>query len=248
MDLGMYRLMADYADNFKASRENNAESLFEVQYVIGGQTATGNFLGNNFFELFAPAGSGAAVTGVPNSNGQGRNTPTNDMVNAYEPGDARAAISVRTAYTTPGTPPGVVKINYIAKHLDPTATAGSLGAGSGNNWRVMRYAEVLLIYAEALNETGGGHPLAFDAINQVRRRAQLPDLTGMSQTDLRKAIIQERRVELAFENHRWFDLLRTGTALEVMRKTKNMQERNWLLPIPQRDRALNENLEQNKDY
>lgn len=252
MDLGVYRLLADYADNFKSSRENNPESVFEVQYVIGGQTATGNFLGNNFFELFAPAGSGALVTGVPNSSPQGRNTPTNHLVNAYEPGDARKEVSVRTEYTSPGTPPTTVKINFITKHLDPAATAGSIGAGSGNNWRAMRYSEVLLIYAEALNEISGGNAQALEAINQVRRRAggttPLPDLAALNQQAFRNAVAQERRVELAFENHRWFDLLRTGKALEIMGQTKNIQARNLLLPIPQRDRALNENLEQNKDY
>lgn len=252
MDLGTYQLLPDYANNFKPSQENNMESLFEVQYVIGGQTATGNFLGNNFFELFAPVGSGSLVTGVANSSPQGRNTPTADLVNAYESGDQRKDFSLRTSYTRPGTPPEIIQVNYITKHLDPSATAGSLGAGSGNNWRVLRYAEVLLIYAEALNELSAGNPLAYDAINRVRRRAggttPLPDLNGLDQSTFRMAVWKERRLELAFENDRWFDLLRTGQALTIMKATKNIQPRNLLFPIPQRERVLNEKLSQNEGY
>lgn len=245
MDLGIYGLLPAYADNFKVTTENNTESLFEVQFVIGGQTATGNFLGNTFFEMFSPLGSGGIVNGVPGSNPLGRNSPTSNMFQAYENGDLRRDFSMGTSYVRP---PETIKTNFILKHNDPTATVGGLGAGSGNNWRVMRYAEVLLMYAEALNETAGGNQLAFDAINAVRKRASLGILSGLDQVALRNAIERERRVELAFENHRWYDLLRTGKALQTMQATRGMQARNILLPIPQREKQLNDNLIQNPGY
>lgn len=250
IDLGIYDLLPVYADNFKVTTENNKESLFEVQFVIGGQTATGNFLGNNFFEIFSPLGSGGIVNGVAGSNPTGRNAPTDNMFQAYESGDPRRNFSMGTSYVRP---PETITVNFILKHNDPTATVGGLGAGSGSNWRVMRYAEVLLIYAEALNETAAGNLLAFEAINAVRKRARgsasvLPDLGGLDQAAFRDAVARERRVELAFEDHRWYDLLRTGKALPVMQQTRAMKERNVLLPIPQREKQLNNSLTQNPGY
>ncbi|MBD0254167.1 MAG: RagB/SusD family nutrient uptake outer membrane protein, partial [Cytophagales bacterium] len=136
------------------------------------------------------------------------------------------------------------------KYLDASATAGGLGTGSSNGWRVLRYADVLLVYAEALNELGYGNPAAFAALNQVRGRAGLPALDAAAlpgQEAFREKVYAERRVELAFENHRWFDLLRTGRA-QTLLAAKGAQPRYLLLPIPQRERDLNPNLTQNEGY
>ncbi len=119
---------------------------------------------------------------------------------------------------------------------------------------VLRYADLLLMQAEALNETGAdGHT----ALNLVRNRAGLPDLSGLSQSALRDEIIHERRVELALEGQRWFDLITLGIANDVINSI--VEERNdiirgftpnrsELLPIPQKERGLNPNLTQNPGY
>ncbi len=258
--LGVYALLPDYADVFRAQFRNSAESVFEVQFFIGAQSGTGNFLGNNFYELFAPAGSAALVTGVVGSNGLGRNIPTNNLADAYESGDPRRPLSLDTAFVRP--PSDTVVVNFIRKHLDPTAVGagggGSFGSGSQNGWRVVRFADVLLMHAEALNELGNTGA-ALEAVNLVRQRARggaspltvLPDLAGLDQAALREAIFRERRVELAFENHRWLDLVRTGRALEVLGNPPNnkpIQLRNLLLPIPQREIDINPALVQNPGY
>ncbi len=257
IDANTYRLMPSYADLFTVQNRNSAEAIFEVQFARGGQVGTGNPIVSFFYQQFAPAGSGTAVTGVANSDGEGRMLPTNAFFDAHETNDPRRSTNVRTAYVrTLSGRPDTVKVNFTAKYLDPSATAGgglSSGNGSENTWRVMRYADLLLLYAEALNEIGGGNAAAFDAVNQVRRRAKgtatdvLPDLQGLSQAELREAIYRERRVELAFEGHRWFDLVRTGRAAEALR-SKNFQPRHLLLPVPQRERDLNANLTQNAGY
>ncbi|WP_332369797.1 RagB/SusD family nutrient uptake outer membrane protein [Spirosoma telluris] len=119
--------------------------------------------------------------------------------------------------------------------------------GDGN-WIVLRYADVLLMYAEALIEQNQT-TLALPYLNQVRKRAGLADRIDLSQSDARLAIEQERRIELAFEGHRWFDLLRTGRALTLMRATgKTLSERDLLFPIPQQQIDINPLLKQNPGY
>ncbi len=258
MDLAAYRLLPNYADAFTVQNRNSAESIFEIQFGRGGQVGTGNPVTGFFFQQFAPAGSGDIVTGIAGSNGEGRMIPTGEFVNLYETNDPRRDASVRTFYVrVTGVRRDTVRINHTIKYQDPQATVGGGGAsgnGSENGWRVLRYADVLLMHAEALNELGGGNALAFEAVNQVRQRARganpatvLPDLAGLSQAALREAIYRERRVELSFEGHRWFDLVRTGQALDAL-KGRNIQLRNLLLPIPQRERDLNPNLTQNTGY
>lgn len=90
-------------------------------------------------------------------------------------------------------------------------------ADSGADWYVIRYADILLMYAEALNEVNKG-PVAdaYAAINQVRKRAGLTDLTGLTYETFKAAVYNEERLESPFEGHRWFDLLRTDRAMTVM--------------------------------
>ena len=100
---------------------------------------------------------------------------------------------------------------YIKKFARPHSQFNN----TGQNWPVYRYAEVLLFLAEALNEQGKTGDAA-TYINQVRARAGLAATTASSQADMREAIFKERRVELAFENKRWFDLVRTGRVKEII--------------------------------
>ena len=109
---------------------------------------------------------------------------------------------------------------------------------------MIRYADVLLMYAEALNEEGRTGE-AMDAVNEVRDRAELGDLVGLNQADLRDAILEERRLELAAEGHRWFDLVRTNRLEEIVEAAKpgvDVTQEHYLFPIPQRERDLNPNL------
>jgi len=211
IDLNVYSLVPNYADNFNINKENGPESIFEVQYIEGN-----NGLSSDFVDTFCPWDVyDDSVTGYEIENGaqNGWNIPTQDMLDAYEQGDKRRAASLNEDFISDEwgyLVPYVIKFNSIAKVQFQT----------GNNFPVYRYADVYLMLAESLNEAGyeaGGD--AFHYLNLVRERAGLADKTSATvpdQASLRLVIAHERQVELAFENHRWFDLLRTGTATTVM--------------------------------
>lgn len=256
-----YSLNPVYADNFNPAKKNGPESIFEVQYQGG------NDLGewSNFAYLFAPRLSGGAVTGFANTAPSGRNIPTADMIAAYETGDLRKDASLKTSYTVNGT---VVPIPYVIKFTHQHTISGR----TDDNWPVLRYADVLLMLAESINEASGPTAEAFDYLNQVRKRAGLTALTGLSKAAFKTAVMKERRVELAFENHRWFDLRRTMTPAELAaflnaygtkEKAKptvdrggiafNAQdyvftENEYYLPIPAPQILINSKLTQNPGY
>jgi len=239
-----YQLLPTYAAVFGIANENNRESIFEVQFKKGS-----NNEGSPFTNQFAPIGSGTAVVSVGNPLGQ--NIPTANMSNAYETNDVRKAVSMRNSYVLGST---TVQHNYIIKYAGVPAA----NLDSDNNWIVLRYADVLLMYAEALNELGyvADGP-AFTYLNQIRTRAGLPSKTSTNvdlalrvadQAAFRLAIEQERRVELAFEGHRWFDLVRTGRALTIL-AGNGMQAHHVLFPIPQSQIDINPALiKQNPGY
>jgi hypothetical protein len=104
------------------------------------------------------------------------------------------------------------------------------GNDSKANWKVIRYADVLLMYAEALNENGKTSE-ALGFLNQVRARAKVPVYSGLGQADTREKIYLERRLELSSEGQRWFDLVRTGRALTVM-APYGMKPYMTVFPIP----------------
>lgn len=227
---GLYDLLPDYAFLWDLQHENSEESLFEVQYKKGG-TGTGSPFANSF----APRFSENLV--VPVGGTGSLNAPTNDMAAAYEPGDLRKDISMSWGYVNEEG--DSIKWKYVEKYRDVPFADGD----SDNNWPVLRYADILLMYAEVLNELGfEANGKAFESLNKVRRRAGLPPLSAdnsnpaykvANQEEFRLAVEHERRVELAFENHRWFDLLRTDRALEVMSsKGYNIGEEDLLCPIP----------------
>ncbi|MNL34574.1 SusD family protein [compost metagenome] len=134
--------------------------------------------------------------------------------------------------------------NYVIKYSGVPAAS----LDSDNNWIVLRYADVLLMYAEALNEIGyvADGP-AFGYLNQIRGRAGLGNKTSNNpvaalrvpdQATFRLAIEQERRVELAFEGHRWFDLVRTDRALTLL-GSRGMQAHHNVFPVPQSQIDIN---------
>ena len=202
MGLGVYELLPDYADVFDPANPNNEEIVFAVQFNQG----AGN-QGSNYLVDFCPQESSTAI--LQQGGCFGFNQPTQDLADAYEEGDARRAVSMAEGYTN--LEGAFVSDRYITKYPGRPGTEG----GSNDDWPVLRYADVLLMHAEALNEVGQTGA-AYAPLNEVRARAGLDPLSGLSQAQFREAVYHERRVELAFEGHRWFDLVRTGRAVEVM--------------------------------
>ena len=138
---------------------------------------------------------------------------------------------------------------------------GTKGSNNGMDFNIMvlRYADVLLMASEAMNEIGYGNTTALEYLNEIRKRSHASEYsyTELSnQEKFREAIAKERRLELAFENHRWFDLLRTGKAIEVMNSCKdgsifdlNINQHQLLFPIPQNQiDASGGKLTQNEGY
>jgi tetratricopeptide (TPR) repeat protein len=241
IDLQEYTLV-DYRSLFTNGSSNLAESVFEIQFVKG------KGLGNNFSAMFTPAVTSMALfTG--NLQGGGRIVPTADMINAYEKGDLRKEASVRD--TIPLIGGGKTYGRYGIKFVDFSAI--DLNDGS-STFTVMRYADVLLMYAEALNELGRT-PEALPNVNMVRQRAGLAPLSGLDQTGLRLELEKERRVEFLYEGHRWFDLVRTGRARQLLNAhhasqgfSFTVEDYELLLPIPQNEIDLNPSLKQNPGY
>lgn len=272
-----YTLLPSYASVFDLSNKNSRESIFEIQYNASLQGQWSNFIYN-----FIPRMTSSAIITGPAQNTVtnlgGFNTPTADLINDYEPGDSRLEASVEIAegsfdvndnftctavkpVTGYVAPAGKIGRPFIQKYLHTHTIANQ----TNDNWPVYRYAEVLLLLAECLNEQGKGSD-ALPYLNQVRQRAFGAGkglITTTDQTALKRIILHERRVELAFENKRWYDLVRSGTAIEVMTafgaKQKqlysylspgsyNITANRLLFPIPNTEMLLNPKLTQNEGY
>lgn len=259
-----YELLNDYAAIYEPANKNNAESIFEVQYMEG--TSLG--LHSSFPYFFVPLTPDHAQltkgpTGSQSVPGSGWNIPTEDLLAAYEDREKDQRFSASIAFHTGPSPisdTSYVNLPYIKKYQHSHSIFGE----SDQNFPVYRYAEVLLMLAEVLNEQNQTAE-AREFLNRVRRRAGLNDLNISDQAALREAILKERRVELAFENKRWIDLVRTGNAIEVMTaygsKLKsdpayyylssasyNVNEHHLLFPIPFLEIQVNPDLEQNPGY
>jgi len=279
-----YDLMASYADVFSTTLKNNKESVFEIQYNAGLATPQPS----NFIYNFIPRMSNSTgVTGV-NQNTitdlGGFNTPTQDLINSYENGDTRLNASIAIAEGSwnasndfvPTSNTAGASVKNIVGYTPPAGKIGrpfprkflhahTLPNQTNDNWPVYRYAEVLLLLAEALNEQNKPAE-ALTWLNKVRDRAFGAGVSPVATTDqatLRSIILHERRVELAFENKRWIDLVRTGNAITVMTaygiamKAKysylpanafTVTKNSLLFPIPYSEMELNTQLEQNDGY
>lgn len=241
-----YDLLPNYGDVFLTTNELNKEIIFAVRYTKGGFGT-----GSPFFNWFIPNQSGSTIATI--GGGSGFNTIMQDLYDAFPSTDPRRALSIGTYVG------GGINYYYTKKYTDLPANAND----SNNDWIVIRYADVMLMYAEAENELNGPAN-AISYVNDVRRRAygntsnDLTDAQTSSQASMRLAIETERRLELNMEGHRWFDLLRTGRAITVMNasftkyQTKNgstviqiSAPHNLLFPIPLREIQLNPKLTQN---
>jgi tetratricopeptide (TPR) repeat protein len=248
-----YSLNANYADNFRMETENSNESLFEVQYAAN---AGYDFWSNENQSSWASTFMGPRSSGLV-AGAYGWNQPTQEFVNQYEPGDNRKDVTIlyegAPAFDGQQYSASWSFTGYnVRKFLVPLSVSPSFD-NSPLNFPVLRYADVLLMRAEALNELGQTAS-AEAPLNEVRNRAGLGDIqSGLSQSDFRNAVLKERRLELAFEGQRWFDLIRVNNGqyglnfLHSIGKT-NADEHHLLLPIPQIERDRNPNLTQNPGY
>ncbi|WP_209332679.1 RagB/SusD family nutrient uptake outer membrane protein [Lunatimonas salinarum] len=211
---GEYSLIGNYEDVFSESvgNKNNAESLFEIQFLEGPEGLHSSFL-YSFMPRPISLQELQPITGTSNPqplDGEGNNIPTPDIIAAYEEGDLRKDASI--AYVEIA---GSDREDKVYPYIKKYAKHHALHNVHGMNWPIYRYAEVLLFLAEALNEQGKTVEAA-GYLNQVRNRAGLANSTASGQADMREAIFKERRVELAFENKRWFDITRADRVQEII--------------------------------
>jgi starch-binding outer membrane protein, SusD/RagB family len=254
-----YSLMANYADLFDGAHYLNSESILEIPFEEGNWSASS---------------WGVELYLAPEDGWQKYCVPSKDLVAAYDAeGDAirkNANIIFMTedAYGDPiswndenwnpcGDPTVGTPFNYKQKH--------PAGWASGDDYYLIRLADILLLKAEALNETGQTGPAAA-LVNQIRSRVHLAGISAsLSREAMKTAILNERRLELAFEAQRWDDLVRNGVATTVMQALEEYtyscvdgepgdpvkmdyskcDQNHWILPIPQLEMDANPNLVQN---
>lgn len=241
-DLGVYDLMADYEANFRKETQNNAESVWEIQHAHL-ELGVGNFLNQWWMSR--------------KLNGYGFAEATAAYFNSFEAGDPRRRFTVASnnePYFGSIWKPSFSSTFYgPRKYLQDTASV-SQPADGDINYTAIRYAEVLLWEAEALNELGRTAE-AQVPLERVRARARaqaanpataLPPVMTADQVEMRQAIRQERKAELGFELHRFFDLVRWGIAKDVL--SGFQAGKHEVFPIPQTEMDLNTQLVQNPGY
>lgn len=242
---GTYSLNSSYYGIFKDAGENCSESIFEIQAYVSPNGAIDNGC------IYATTMGVRASTASGWNLGWGWNTPTDSLVNAYEAGDVRKGSTIlfsgqsddpstggygRVLPNSTFDPvAGPLPRKYWNKKIyaDPAyrASTGHLDNPDWINKRILRYADVILMAAECNNELGNG-AVALPFVNQIRSRAGLGALAYVSQTQLRAAIKQERRVEFGVEGERFFDLVRWGDAVSVLGPL-GYTNRCRFYPIPQ---------------
>lgn len=293
-----YSLETDYADNWLLENENGVESVFEIQYMEDPSSDYGEgngFSRGTFTQILTRSRSQDPMFG--SNAGWGFNKPTHNLYDEYEEGDPRRDVTIwdATGHMTNeseeiycGTPYCSRKYAWYTTDADGNVTGANTLAHASRgplNYKLIRYADVLLMYAEACEAAGGAGKCgktAEQALNEVRQRARanaadpeaLPDYPGYSikvngqeiaAPTLQQAIRHERRVELAMEGHRWFDICRWGgfdgqgvkAHMDAYAATESQEARDEmadfvagkheLFPIPEEERMLNP-MEQNPGY
>ncbi len=273
-----YSLWPNYLDNFRLANENGRESVFEIQYT---EEATSDYGGEGYTRGTMTTILQRSRSSAFGEAGWGYDRPTQNLYNEYEAGDARRDETILVPTDEQIETPAQ-EIYCGDRMLNRKYAMYNDGANGGiyklahatrspkNNIQI-RYADVLLMYAEACCESGD-LPSAKSALKEVRDRAGLSQfpytavIQGQTvtfndnQEDLRKAIRHERRVELAMEGHRWFDLTRWGIAKETMDtymagETEEAKElygtfqkgKHELFPIPSKEIDLS-GIEQNPNW
>jgi hypothetical protein len=267
-----YGLFPDYRGLFLPQNENNKEVIFDVQFIYPLE-------GNSFDLIDRQYNSNAPLLGLAEAyEMQATGLPITNPLSGYDPNNPYKGRDPRLYATIvyPGdtymgsvvdnkrfaiTGYGMEKYS-IYTAAKPAAGTADLKAGqSYTNYIVLRYADILLMYAEAENEYAGPDPSVFSAVNAVRERAGMPDLpVTLSQDGMRDAIRHERRVEFAGEGYYYNDIRRWKTAEVVMNATIYKYDhtkietrqfdpaRDYYWPIPQAQLDLNPKLKQNPNY
>ncbi len=222
-----YALLPNYNDLFDYSKnEHHSEYIYDIEYEEGmGE-------GSRFTNAFAPNSQPFTTFYGIGGNGDEQNSPTQGLIDLFDKKDKRRDVTVGVTGGFYNKDSVFVKLptstnqTYTKKYITPVAVINDSRA----NWKVIRYADVLLILAEALNENGKTTE-ALTYLNQVRTRAGMPGYSNLSKDATRDKIYLERRLELSFEGVRWFDLVRTGQAYPVM-KNAGMLPYMTVFPIP----------------
>ena len=246
---GRYGLLADFREVFSLDGENSKESLFEIQSsTLGNVTGSAPYM--EYAYVQGPRGNSPA-----NIQGWGFCTPSDDLISFFNARGEVVRPATTLLYRGTTTPecdkilPTCTNPVYNGKCYMPSYynNWSYNGYGFDYNVRILRYSDVLLMYAEALLNgapVGSCGLSALDAVNLVRERAEIPLLSALSLED----VWDERRAELALEEDRFFDLIRTGQATQVLAGKGYVDGKNNLFPIPANQRQLNPELEQNPGY
>ncbi|MDO4781931.1 MAG: RagB/SusD family nutrient uptake outer membrane protein [Capnocytophaga felis] len=250
---GLYNLNTPYNQIFREEGENNSGSIFEIQCTANATHPGSNEVGSQFAQV-----QGVRCAGEWNL-GWGWHTPTQLLADAFEKDDPRKdetllyfiktgedpnSIPANTPYNEKPVANATVVNKYYNKkaYTNPALRNTYTRSGHWYNIRLIRYADVVLMAAEAANELGNSAQ-ALVYLEQVRARARagnnsiLPEVTTTNQVDLRNAIRHERRVELGMEFDRFYDLVRWGIAQEVLHAAgkTNYQPKHEFLPLPQKE-------------
>lgn len=251
-----YGLHENYGDNWDLATEAGKESVFYVEYKPAPLTFNGEM------GLTGPKYSVTESVGVAGSNEA--DIPTMELYNAFDQKDSRRDINLRTLYTNPKNGHEIVSsIPLFGKYWQEGLQAENQ---CEINIHIIRYADALLMYAEALNEAGESEK-AHSVLNRVRQRAyhdESGDYKSLSKDAFRTAILKERWLEFPLEGHRWFDLVRMDVFSQRMKEhaaneaklaeknkteiASNVKDHMILMPIPQRELDLNPELIQNPGW
>lgn len=227
-----YSLLSDVSKIFDVTNKNNAEIIFDVQFASG---INGNSEGSPAFQLFSPSGTVAGA--------KGHNLPTKEIYNLYAGNDQRKSAYI--GLTSNG-------ISYTKKIVKTS----NVIADGGSNIVVLRLADVYLMMAECYAKANDLSN-ANGYLNKIKARAGVASVNLVSQQALLAEIDKERRLELVGEGHRWFDLVRTGKAVQVMTQhfastpgysTATIDQHNLLMPVPQGQINTDPAIKQNPGY
>jgi hypothetical protein len=250
---GQYSLVPNFATLFDGTK-NTTESIFEIQHSAASGFTTYNV------SLYLPAQFGTYSF-------KKFNLPTNDLINLYKSQNDNirlnssiysAAVAADGLAAGDPIPPPYTTSSVTVPFLYKWKTNISQFGGGTDNTILLRLADIILLKAEALNQLGQT-PAAIPLVNQIRTRVQLPPTTAISQTDVALAILNERRMELAFEGNRWNDLLRYGKAYTISLMSSqvdpfgkplnyNVTQNKLIFPVPFNEIQLDGNLTQNPGY
>lgn len=233
---GGYSLVPEYDMLWNNENENSSEAIFEINYA--GTNTDANWGASMFRGL----------------DWKKFNIPSNDLVKAFD--DENDMIRKNASIIFADVTGKWSDANWPQTHYPFLNKYRIFTSPSPQNYIILRLADILLLKAEALNELGDVSGAA-NLVNQVRSRVDLPNTSASSQEAMRLAIEKERRLELAFEGHRWYDLKRTGRAIAVVNAAigqdgspfgYNLTQNGLLWPIPQSEMDKNELFVQNPGY